>query len=311
MPLILCILTLFLSCSSGEHDAHFEKSPSQLIREKLAVYCEKGSKVLASRGGWAVDECDGLLFTSLFSAACGGPGVDAYESTVEPGQWFRNPAKDCFIPDKVDNKSDSTISKDMYLGLTAYLAHNKKRDVLGRTIEYGKNHSWVVGEAADATTQASKCFITPSLQSLLAEAYDYAGSGSLQSPLTQTAILPLSTGFRAHLDVLAILVRGKVQGHVDTLDLNTLKDQARRQPNNALFQIAKAKYDDADFSKAVELLLDKNHWPETELPTNKNHCTEYLWQRDDDPSDWAPCDGDKTYDGTDFVFAAAVYLGVF
>lgn len=308
---LLCIFTLFIACSGEHNDAHFAKEPSTQVREKLTVYCEKSRAEFLARK-WAVDECDGLLFTSLRGIACGDIDIEAFESTVEPGQWYRNPKKDCYVADKVGEQgSDSTISKDMYVGLSAYLVHTKDSNALHRTIDFGERRSWVVGEAKDAATLASKCFITPSLQEMLKQSLRFLGAGIVEGPNSSDAVLPVSTGFRAHLDVLAILVRGKTLGHISQLDLNTLKDQAKRSPRNALFLAAKARYDDGDFALARAILLDPALFPEKELPTNANYCTTYLWQRDDDPSDWAPCGDAHTWDGTDYVFAAAITEGLF
>lgn len=307
MRLLFCLFTFFAACGQDTEEPHFDKSPSVEIADKRALYC-KLSEARFKERGWAVSECDGLLFTALRGIGCGND-IAAFEDQVEPGKWYRDPKHACFIPDKIGEQgSDSTISKDMYVGLSAYLAHTKDIAGANRTIEYGEKHNWIVGEAKDAITLASKCFIVPALQNVFRK---IAGQQSF-APESDDAI-GISTGFRAHLDVLAILVKGKTDGAISNLEVAVIKEQAKRQPNNALFQAAKARFDDGDYSKAIELLSDESKFPKESLPNNhQNYCTDYLYQRDEDESDWKPCPADQfvTHDGTDFIFAASIVGGL-
>ena len=304
--LTICLLT---SCATQGHEGHIEQSPKAKITDKQKLYCELSQALVDSRG-WAVSECDGLLFTALRSIGCGGPGVDKFESEVEPGRFYRDPKHACFIPDQVGGQgSDSTISKDMYVGLSAYLAHAKDSQRAARTVAYGDAHEWIVGEAKNAVVLFSKCLITPPLQNVFRKI-----AGQKNVSLSNSDISGISSGFRAHLDVLSILVRGKIDGSIDEFDLTILKEQARRQPHNALYQAAKARYDDGDYNTAMELLSDESKFPEKQLPNNhQNYCTQYLYERDEDEdeSDWQPCPSDKfsTHSGTDFIFAASIVGG--
>lgn len=306
MKFILTIFLLVTSCATQSNEAHFEKDANAKIADKRALYCELSEAKFKERG-WAVGECDGLLFTALRGIGCGND-VAAFEDSVEPGRWYRNPKHDCFIPDKVGEQgSDSTISKDMYVGLSAYLAHSKGVDIAARTVSYGQSRSWIVGEAKDTVTLASKCFIVPQLQNVFRK---IAGENQL-APSNDDAI-GISTGFRAHLDVLAILVRGKLDGQISNFDLAVLKEQAKRQPRNALYQAAKARYDDGDYNPALEILNDETLFPEKSLPNNhQNYCTDYLFQRDESDGDWKTCPEEQfsTHDGTDFIFASAIIGG--
>lgn len=300
------VLLSIASCATQSNEAHFEKDANAKVADKRALYCELSDAKFKERG-WAVSECDGLLFTSLRAIGCSGD-VSAFESTVEPGRWYRDPKHACFIPDKVGEQgSDSTISKDMYVGLSAILAQTGDREAASRTVEYGNEKNWIVGEAKDAITLASKCFIVPQLQNVFRHI-----AGSEQLYQKDEDAIGVSSGFRAHLDVLAILVRGKLDGSISNLDLAILKEQAKRQPRNALYQAAKARYDDGDYGPALEILSDETLFPEKSLPNNhQNYCTDYLFQRDESDSDWKPCPQDQysTHDGTDLIFAAAIVGG--
>ncbi len=309
---IFFLLIFLTACRHGNNEEQLPGDGNAEIKAKLSSYCEKSKAQFLARK-WAVDECDGLLFTALRGIACGDIDIFAFESAIEPGQWYRNPKKDCYVADQVNNGSDSTISKDMYIGLTAYLLFSKDSQALRRTIEYGQAHNWIVGEAKDNETLLSKCFITPSLVDLIQDAAGSLGSGPAGLRIF-TDIVGVATGFRAHLDVLAIMLRGKIHGHIDAFDIAVLKEQAKRQPNNALFQAVKARYDDADYSASAALLLDEKHWPSDRLPNNhQEHCSNYIYQRDDDPSDWSPCPDASLveFDGTDFLFAASIVTGQF
>jgi hypothetical protein len=67
------------------------------------------------------------------------------------------------------------------------------------------------------------------------------------------------------------------------------------------------KYRDGNQQQAIDILLDESLFPSDRLPTARdNRCEEYLWQRDDDPKDWGPCDSDRVHDGVDFLFAAYI-----
>lgn len=307
MRLLLAIF-LLTSCASTQNEAHFEKDANAKIADKRAHYCDLSEAKFKERG-WAVGECDGLLFTALRGIGCGND-ISAFEDTVEPGKWYRDPKHACFIPDKVGEQgSDSTISKDMYVGLSAFLAHKGDKETAARTVAFGEARNWIVGEAKDAITLASKCYIVPQLQNVFRK---IAGQNKLAD--SSDDAIGVSTGFRAHLDVLAILVRGKLDGKISNLDLAILKEQAKRQPRNALFQAAKARYDDGDYNQALEILGDESLFPEKSLPNNhQNYCTDYLFQRDEDDSDWKPCAQEQfsTHDGTDFIFASSIVSGLF
>jgi hypothetical protein len=308
MRLLLLTFLMLTSCATQSNEAHFEKDANAKIADKRALYCELSEAKFKERG-WAVGECDGLLFTALRGIGCGND-VAAFESTVEPGRWYRSPRHDyCFVPDKVGEQGgDSTISKDMYVGLSAILAHTGDREAASRTVEYGDAKNWIVGEARDAITVASKCFIVPQLQNVFRK---IAAMQTL-APSDDDA-LGVSTGFRAHLDVLAILVRGKLYGSISNLDLAILKEQVKRQPRNALYQAAKARYDDGDYNPALEILSDETLFPEKSLPNNhQNYCSDYLFQRDEDDSDWKPCPQNdfSSHDGTDFIFASSIVSGL-
>jgi len=214
----------------------------------------------------------------------------------------------------VDNGANSTISKDMILGLMNNLWYTKNLAAVDRTIEYGKSHSWIMGEAKDEATVASKCALSPGLISNL---YDMQsklnGSGlNITAPSSEDDAVGVNTGFRAHLDVLHVIFSGSLYGAINDIQISTLKNQAKRMPRNAMYQAAKSAYDGGDQSAAVSLLMDEKRFPADRLPTSAEFCSDYLWTDDDTPKDWEPCpDGKTIYEGLDFIIAASIADGSF
>ena len=301
---VLHFLAYATSCSYFKRDNKpVEMNHSAEVAAKKAFYCEQGKRIYAERGFFD-DRCDSLLFTSLWSVACGPLDLSSYEG--EPGKWYRNPARDCFV-DGQPNGSASTISRDMFLGLFHHIWSTKDKANMSEIVAYGQNHNWIMGEAKDQETLLSRCLMTPQLISI---AKDMSGAllGLTQSEQGSDDAVGVNTGFRAHLDVLRVLLSGRVRGAISDSELSTLKAQAERQPNNALYVAAYEKY--AGGTRAHDLLLDQKHFPGDRLPNTSDHCINYLHSRDESDSDWQPCAEAplKEHDGTDFVFAAWVTL---
>ena len=301
------ILLLLSSCSYFKRDNKpADANHSEALNNKKAFYCEQGRRLYAERGFFD-DRCDSLLFTSLWGVACGPLDLSSWEDTEKPGKWHRNPQRDCFI-NGAPNGSASSISRDMLLGAFHALFSAKDLINIAEIVDYGEANDWIMGEAKDSETLISRCLLTPQLISL-AKDMERALSGS--APLKQddsADAVGVNTGFRAHLDVLRILLSGRVRGAVSDSELTTLKAQAERQPNNALYVAAYEKY--AGGSRAVDLLLAEKHFPNGRLPNTSDHCINYLHSRDESDSDWQPCAELKEHDGTDFVFAAWVVLSL-
>jgi hypothetical protein len=246
----------------------------------------------------------------LRGVGCGDVDLSVFESKDEPGRWYRSPKHDCFIPPSIDNGANADTSKDMMIGTLTYLWYSKDINAVNRYIDYGVDHSWVLGEAINEVELATKCVMTPNLISLLYDIQEDLEGGELRATTTES--FGVNTGFLAHLDVVHILLSGAVRGGITDGELKTLKTQANREPRNALFQAAYHAYTDGDQSIATELLLDEAHFPASTLPNNHaQHCTEYLYQRDDKPKDWEPCPNEKfeEFSGTDLVFAASIIDG--
>lgn len=313
--LALIFVTIFsagvTSCKRDNRPVE-STAPSDELAAKKAFYCEQGKRVLGERR-FMDDRCDSLLYTSLWMTACGEwTDIAQWEDRNTPGKWHRNPDRDCYLAETGPNGSASSISRDMFLGLW-HLLWSKKDGMDVREIrEYGEENNWIMGDAKDNETLLSRCLLTPQLINLLKE-MDAKLGGQVASNLVQDNsddALPVNTGYRAHLDVLRILLQGRVNGGITDSEKETLKKQAERQPNNALYMAAFERYYGG--TKAHSLLLDEAHFPNNRLPNNhEHHCINYLNSRDEGTSDWQPCVNEprREHDGTDFVFAAWVALG--
>ena len=267
------------------------------------IYCDLARKEIESKG-YSVSRCDGLLFTALHNLACGYPSLDPFEVG---GQWYRSPTHQCFTPPDHSNGADSTISKDMYAGLLLNLAVKKDRTRAKRALAYcNKNRLTTglgcqVGKGDGVQIEASKTILPPTTIKILE---DIANGTKTHSEGTKQPILK---GYQAHLQILRQLLIGAQYGGISDYGLELLKEQAEREPFNPLYQAAYHLYSDGEMTGAAELWLKQ--CPNGRLPNNHDDfCTDYLYQRDFDNSDWATCKNEqkRTHDGTDCVFAAAV-----
>jgi len=262
----------------------------QQLAEKVALY-KKLQPDFLDEYGWAGEKCDSALVTSLCLAGGGCPDANIYdaESTTEPGRWYRHKLHDCFDL----GQSASDISKDMFAGLGFVLDDAAK----ARVKAYGEAHDWVMGRGP-----LSRTYLTIPLR------WVYTG-WPVSTDSDSWIPFPINTGYRAHLDVLSILLRADARGQKTTpLELKYLKLQSERVPKNALFHAAYHKFFDGDQSAAKAILMDERWFPADKLPTDANYCTDYLWSRDE-PHDLEPCEDGKRKDATDFLFAAWVAFG--
>ena len=148
----------------------------------------------------------------------------------------------------------------------------------------------------------SRCFISPFLAEYLSKA---KGDSSLLAESDDAWFE--KSGFEAHLHVLGIWVKGKLDGSITNVDLDYLKTYSKREPLNALYQSMAYRYGKASQSDVLAA-FDNEHWPSDRLPSSSEHCSSYLFQRDmTSTGDWEPCPGEnQVYSGTDYGFASYV-----
>lgn len=304
-------LLVLMGCSRDNKPSPPTPSPRfDELRAKQKLYCELSKEsYLANK--FVVGRCDGLLFTSIHGLVCDYVSIDSFESDSEPGRYYRSPTRDCFV-DGEPNGSDSTISKDMMLGLMHSLWYHKKDEEIKQVIDYGRNNNWFMGDAGDLKTKVSKTLLSPNLISLL---YDMQSElapepGELEELLDESKQqVIVNTGYRAHLQVMRIILEGRVRGGINDLKFEALKQQTERVPKNGLFHAAYNHFKDGDQRRAIDIALDTTYFPDDKLPNNhENYCTGYLFQRDEVKNgtinqDWVPCPerAFELHNGTDFL----------
>jgi hypothetical protein len=284
MRKLLLFSCIFLAsgCKGKSQKDPWQKD--QTIADKAALY-------ISLQKSWA-HGCDGVGFEALCKLAGGCKGSDIFQAEGEPGRWYRTPAKTCF--DNGESKSD--ISKDMFVMLFPYLYATGNQDALSRIHEYGRSHNWIMGRGP-----LSRTFLSPPLALFLGEMLRReVVIDNQEETATEKA------GYEKHLDVIFWMTQAMVRGHMQATDYELLRKYAEDQPRNALVQALRSKYQDGDQAKAIAILKDETLFPSTRLPTSLDRCEIYLWQRDDEPKDWGPCDAGRTHDGTDFILAAWV-----
>ncbi len=298
---------LLLSCGRIQEEKHqnlLSPDISAALRAKLNLYLTLSSKHQDTHGFVMSDECDSLLFSSLYATA--NPLVRITDARDVKGAWHRRPQMDCYPA-----HSPSTISQDMILGLLIYLHKLSDRDyglaarLTSDLYKYGIKHSFVMGKGDPART-----YLRPPLQATLAELlYHLTGYNDVVTRNIPQLWPTKNTDYELHLEILHIYLRGSIQCKIDTQMLKALNNAVARSPENAFFQYVLHKFTDKDQTKAASLLLDQKRFPNTSLPTNRQRDTEYLWQRDPN-QDWRPNTEAplKEYSGSDLIFVANLIL---
>jgi len=268
------------------------------LKTKYDHYFEMAKNKAGPKGHIHPRDCDSLLWTGLYSSIKGTEvSIEDYE--ISPGVWLRRPVAEgnCYPVE-----SGSEISRDMILGLMWSMNERKQIDQVNNLIRYGEKHDWIMGDGDPFRT-----VLSPDMGATI---YKILGNlTDIKYSQADVPMVPLSSlrDYEAHLGVLHTLLRGKVYGYVTDAQLFFLKDQAARNPHNTLMQIAFAMYTSGDYAAAASQLLDETHWPLNRLPTNKEHCEFWLWQREMGP-DWKPCEKVQEHSGADFLFAAWLIL---
>jgi hypothetical protein len=279
------ILTILLIVSCAKQKAKDTKQRSPEVAAKAELY-----KSLHKE--WAHDKCDSLGFTALCKLSGGCSEADIMQAEAEPGRWYRSPEHDCY--DLGQSKSD--ISKDMLMMLFPYLYATGDKQNLREIYEYGKANGNVMGRGP-----LSRTFMTPPMVLLLQR---LIGINVSEFPNSSKEVA--KAGYEKHLDAIDLLTKGMLGGGLDQIQYEEIRKYADANPKNALFVALYRKYRDGNQQQAIDILLDESLFPSDRLPTSADRCEEYLWQRDNNPSDWGPCDKAQTHDGVDFLIAAWV-----
>ena len=286
---LLLICLLLAGCVSAKTNKIYSHSAIEATAE---TYKELIKGVTNDAG--FVHGCDSLLFTSL--AAVGGHSADIAAARKD-GKWFRRNTFDCFRT----GNSKSTISRDMLFGVTVFAYSTRDTTgLLDSTLDYGIANKMVMGEG-----EKSRTLLTPQLAGLMARAARKNGSVKFSALANVPYIYSMgkNTGYKAHLEALAMVLDGDIHGSLGPLARKTAKAYYDREPENALFNWLWHKYSDGNFAETYAILNNRKHWPRYRLPTSSDHCEFWLWQRTANNDDWKPCPAEGlTHSGGDFLF---------
>lgn len=251
--------------------------------------------------GWLPFYCDALLFNSLYAVSGGSPKIDFARNSF--GKWYRSAEKNCY-----PELSKSEISKDMFVGLLLYLYKNNRLQDLILIQRYGVNNNWIMGKGP-----LTRTVLMPDQRINLANAIaKLSGKQHPDSKLPSGFGIPCED-YGCHLRALDIYLYHLTTSSISKLALQDLKYMIARSPENALFRAIYSFYDPSQVNHALDLLLDNKRFPDTRLPSNKEHCTHYIYQRDQFKNkvpnkDWLPCDTEKKHTGLSFLLSATILI---
>jgi hypothetical protein len=190
----------------------------------------------------------------------------------------------------------------MFVGLLHYIYANKRLDLANDLLNYGEQHAWIMGQG-----ELSRTTFVPGMQATLAEIIFRLNGENHNILRSIPQVYSQNVGFAAHLDMLAILLRGELVGAITDKETQIVEYNYRRVPGNAFYAYMYHKYADGNQSEAESILLDPNLFPPDRLPTSADHCEPYIWQRELG-DDWKPCSNGKTHPGADFLYVAGLLL---
>lgn len=300
--LILMLLLVLFGCGRyhTERDTHTD---TEVLREMYERYRELSRSTQDRHGFIYTHECDSLLFSALLASATRSP-IEMESAELEPGRFVRRPLDYPSCYDEVEG-TGSDISRDMITGVIVYSYFHDRLDLLERIWAYGEQHGWKMGRGDDRTV------MSPALIGHLARVIYYLSSGKVDHPERHLPQIWIPVpGYQSHLMMLQILVEGEISGGISDVQLEALRKIAKSSPRNPLPHALLHRYTDGDQTLATHLLL--SIWPRDRLPTSSDWCEHWRTQNADLAERFQPCPEEaRTHSGGDFLFAAALVLGVF
>lgn len=297
--LVVLLMLLFAGC--GRHESEETQQPLDALRDQYNLYLS------LAPSGWAHwdRECDSLLFASLQNVAM-RKQFDVEQARDATGKWHRRPDwASC-----ESGPNDSTISRDMLMGLLVYSLANNRLDIIEQLWDYGQAHStgvpyvWKMGD--ENKPNETRTYTTPGLVQLMAKLIAHLGGSRHEVELAIPQVYGSEPGFPSHLTMLHIYMNGKIDGRINDNQLDALKSIKQHSPDNPLLRALLGKYTDGDQSRTLELL---GMWPGDRLPTTADWRSDWRTQRADGDESFAPGTDSNPHAGGDYLFVAALLLG--
>lgn len=236
---------------------------------------------------------DGLLFACLQAVATGKP-LPIRDYMNWEGQVFRNPD---MAQGRLLGPRESTISRDMFMGLFCYCLYFGRLDILNKVALYGWRHYWKMGR--ENRKLDNRTWFTPGLVILL-----YALIAHLRGKRRLASLLvniwqPLGTtpGYPSHLTMLHIYLNRRIRGNIASWEHKALANILEHSPRNALALALAGWHNEAREELAIQ-------WPEGRLPTRHDWTEEWRTQRADNDNGivWGEPDNIKPHSGGDLLF---------
>lgn len=275
------LLTIFLLTSCGQKTVEPADASKQEDLQKL--FDEKSKVSWDSETGWpSATDCDGTLWAGLAYAA-GIDSVQLSRAEYSEGEIHRRPSPSCW--DGEDRGSDTTISRDMLNGYMWGMWRTNNINAIRRLARYGETHFWKMGKPLDD----GKTILTGNGIGLIGRMLKKARTDDKIYRHIAPVFTKVYKDYERHQLALGILLEGEVDQPVEPDMLprgyeypgryqNISEGQkelldwlASEEPNDALFQAASATYS-GDYSKAIELLLDKNYQCPSYVRGGDNYC---------------------------------------
>lgn len=253
---------------------------------------------------------DGLLFACLQAVAT-GRDFDISEYMHESGQVFRNPA---MAAGAQLGPRESTISRDMYMGLFCYCLHFGRADILEKIAAYGWRHGWKMGTENRrfqftllgrkfSVLGDNRVWFTPGLILLLYALLAHLRGRPRLAKFLAGIYQPLGStaGYPSHLTMLHIYLNRRIRGNLLTTEALALKLILSHSPRNALALALAGWTDDARQELATQ-------WPTDRLPTMHDWTEEWRTQRADNDKGivWGRPGDIKPHSGGDLLFVEHV-----
>lgn len=292
------LLLLFFSCSSLKKDNEPHnpiENPTESVDARYEVYNSADrSLFFDENNAYAAHGTigDSALFTCLAYAA------DMIE--IDPVFFFTPEGKPVRHRDINETISDAPISKDMVNGILwcLYKLGKKEKDkalaLISKMIDYGRKNAilgvWnfcskedVEKYGIDLKTSVGKCLMTPAVMKDTHRVAIWLGRDCDALCKVAMAAGPNTASnpknFSKHLAAITTARNGLVEGGINDNSLNQLKAMAEGEPRNTIFSAIYGRFNNGEQNRTWILLSDPTLFPEDELPTHKNYCSDYLMQR--------------------------------
>jgi len=277
------LFAVLASCNKAKKENASTQNYIADLLDQRGFYLMEMAKVQGVEGFIETNGCDAVMFSGLAMAS--GLDVNLFAAEGQPGQWFRTPDHECY-----DNAgSGSDISRDMLIGIMFALWSRTDSVNFQNLYDWGESHDWYMGRGAIDVT-----YFTPNLRNTL--------KALLGKKMDAEFWVDPQTDHQRHVVALNIILRGEATGSVPKEALGIVQHFATKEPKNALFQYALARFGDGNQQKTLDILRNKVWFPMETLPTSNDRCMRWMWERTLSDSNISPCEPFVTHSGADFTF---------